>query len=450
MKIFLLFIFSFLINHSLENGSLRKLEDNPKLEDLFRVSELKIYNNTLIFLTQNLNDSLGIIDEKNSTIIFTNYNKSNQLLNCRVGVYNQELTSSNQIKEKPTDYIIYAQYKIECPITFSIYSNFENSKLEIASLNKTIDIMMNNQFITYKYEEIKFLTFGNFQKLNDSATTLNAYFIKPKDSQSKNNLFFCVKIQYKTINDEWVYAEGIKEEKYNTLIYNITFIHEKDEIININSINDFCFTSNNSYSITYCDVVKNYKRDMKIESKIILFYNSTILNQYDKNIKIEGNLSQEIIMKNNSKNFKLNYYRNNSTENDVKQINCSLDSNKTIYKMFCNLEKESKVNFLGAFANITDLIENNNNLRILAEGKGTMAFINGEEEKLVAEFIPKINPSNNSSKKLGGGAIAGIIISCVVVLMGIVTAAICLSRNNSNPNERVRSTINSTSNINEK
>ena len=303
MKIFLLFIFSFLINHSLENGSLRKLEDNPKLEDLFRVSELKIYNNTLFFLTQNLNDSLGIIDEKNSTIIFTNYNKNNQLLNCRVGVYNQELTSSNSIKEKPTDYIIYAQYKIECPITFSIYSNFENSKLEIASLNKTIDIIIKNQFITYKYEEIKFLTFGNFQKLNDTATTLNAYFIKPKDSQSKNNLFFCAKLQYKN-NDEWVYAEGIKEEKYNTLIYNITFIHEKDEIININSINDFCLTSNNSDNITYCDVVKNYKTDMKIESKIILFYNSSILNPYDQNIKIEGNLSQEIIMKNNSKNFK--------------------------------------------------------------------------------------------------------------------------------------------------
>ena len=51
---------------------------------------------------------------------------------------------------------------------------------------------------------------------------------------------------------------------------------------------------------------------MKVEYQIITFYNSKILNPNDKNIKIQGDLSDKINLASNSNSFYLKDTRENN------------------------------------------------------------------------------------------------------------------------------------------
>ena len=117
--------------------------------------------------------------------------------------------------------------------------------------------------------------------------------------------------------------------------------------------------------------------------------------------------------------------------------------------MNCNLGRLTYSNLLYATANITNIIANESNLRILEEGKGTLALINGEEKDLEADYIATpIKTRNKSSGGLSGGAIAGIVIACVAAIAAGITTAICLSRKPPSPQKHV-GVSNSTDNINQ-
>ncbi len=179
---------------------------------------------------------------------------------------------------------------------------------------------------------------------------------------------------------------------------------------------------------------------MKVEYQIITFYNSKILNPNDKNIKIQGDLSDKINLASNSNSFCLK----DTLENN---FNCSLLVNGTKYNMNCNLGKLTNSNLLYATANITNIIANVSNLRILEEGKETLALINGEEKDLEADYIPTpIRPRTNSRGGLSGGAIAGIVIA-VVVAIAAISAVIVLAKKGVLGGKKTVDTINNNTSV---
>ena len=114
-----------------------------------------------------------------------------------------------------------------------------------------------------------------------------------------------------------------------------------------------------------------------------------------------------------------------------------------------NLGKLTNSNLLYVTANITNIIANVSNLRILEEGKETLALINGEEKDLEADYIPSpIRPKTNSRGGLRGGAIAGIVIAFVAAIAAGIVTAICLTRKPQTPEKHV-GVSNSTDNINQ-
>ena len=354
--------------------------------------------------TANLNN------ETYAVLIFTDEYNNNKSLNCNFTYYN---------KEKDDLGII------ECPINQTIKSNFSNSKLKLPQQNIIVDLDIVNRFITYNYNVVKFLRFGGFKTNNDNKNIsyLNAYFEKPSNYTIKNNLFFGVKLGYNNSEYEWVIAEGIESEKNinGTLIYNVTIVHQNLDILNITSSDDYCLTDQTD-NITYCDGAKGDKTDMKVEYEIITFYNSKILNPNDRTIRIKGDLSDTLNLIDNSNNLNL-------SDSSGNIINCSLSTEDYEYNMNCTLGEKTETNLLYATANITNII-NTTNLRILEEGTGTLAWINGDKDNLGIDYIPKITPTKTSknSDGLSAGTVVGIVFACVAAVIAGIIAAICLSK----------------------
>ena len=431
MKIlFLLFAFFIKLNTAFSFEIIRKLEDNNIKLD---ISEIKISKNNLIIESDNITILKNLTNETNSILTFINEESKNQSINCNFNIYVQD-----------TD----KKASIECPINQTISSNFSNSILNLPKQNTTLEMISSNTSITYNYNKINLLTFGEFNT-NRNKSTLKAYFEKPNNYEIKKNLFFDVIIIYNNSKAESVKARGLETGKNlnKTLIYDIALEHENNDIVNITSFNNYCITPNNgSDHITYCDGATGNKTDMKVEYKIIMFYNSKILNPNDKIIKIQGNTSEPITLKSNSNNFYLNYLKDNKNNN----INCSLGVLNTIYEIDCTLVGQTNANIQGATANITEII-GNNNLRVLEEGTGTIAYINGEKENLEVEYIQNTNPNRNpsSSRGLSGGAIAVIVIACVAAVAALIVTAILITRKP--PSQKGNANIsNSTDNINQR
>ena len=422
---FILITFFLLINDSFEFENMRQLEENIKLNN----TDIRIYNNSLII---ECNDSYSLINLTNDTDAILNFNNydNNKNLSCNFFAYDYNNNTDSEF------------FEVKCPIHETIKSNFSESHLYLPNQNITLDIVTFDKSINYNYNLLKFLSFADF-KTNNGISTLKAYFPKPSNYTTKKNLFFGVKI-YNNSNYDWVFAKGQEMNKNinGTLIYNVTINHGINNIVNIISNNDYCLTDHESGHITYCDGAKGSKTDMKVEYQIITFYNSKILNPNDKNIKIQGDLSDKINLSSKSNNFYLNDTLGNN-------FNCSLAVNDTKYNMNCNLGRLTYSNLLYATANITNIIANKSNLRILEEGKGTLALINGEEKDLEADYIATpIRTRNKSSGGLSGGAIAGIVIACVAAIAAGITTAICLSRKPPSPQKHV-GVSNSTDNINQ-
>ena len=427
-------IFFYLISASFSLINLRKLEDIKNNETLIVTEFIRFYNNSLI-IQGNFSGVYELKNETDAILYFIDLYEREQTLKCIFNSFN--LSVSYEIN-----------YEILCPITNYIHSNFSISYIKLPNNNKTFDLELEKDKIinlTYNYNSIELMTFGDYSLKDETTSILKVYLIKPKYYEIKRNLFFTAKLTFNDSTSEWIYAKGeeTNENFDGTLIYQITLQHENKIIENIISNNDYCLTNNESDFITHCEVIIGSKMNMKNDYKIILFYNSKLFESNIQNIKIQGNISTLIALKNSTKYFKLNYNSLNGTENN---INCSLNVNKTIYKMFCTFYKEADANFQGATADISDIIESSNNFRILSEG-GTMALINGNEEDLIAENIHNIIPTESFSRKLSGGAIAGIVIGSLAILVGTIAVAIFIAGNPS-PHKRDMRSFNSSSNIN--
>ena len=94
---------------------------------------------------------------------------------------------------------------------------------------------------------------------------------------------------------------------------------------------------------------------MKINSQIIFLSNSSIsLTPKEQNIIIQGKIYENINIKNESKQFSFNYYKDGKLENIS---NCKMSSDKNLYKISWIAHKRIKTNFFGAHVDVTDIID---------------------------------------------------------------------------------------------
>jgi len=429
MKNILIILFSFLLSKSLEFSNLRILNGDNNLH----IYGLRFEKNDLVMNASNKTDNLK--NETNATLYFRNHDKKRKNIQCRFNIINSD------------DFFL-----IYCNITTNIFSNFSNSSISLPNNNnnKTMEICFEDSCnnLTYNYEYLKLLALGNYDKNKNS---LLAFFNKPKsDYETKQYLFFGANIKTEKTQKNYD-LDGILQSSpfsdiiyYNIGLYNI-FQNEVIDKFETKSV--YCLTNNETDNITYCDSAKIYNEDIDFNSKIYIFYNSEILNPKESPIKIQGKYPQDLNLQSGSKDIQLRFYRHNGTQENKENISCTLkaDNSKHSYEMSCINSLNIPINILGARINITDLINNGQNLRILDDNGGNaFAIINGEEEKLSANYV------SYTKSKFSGGIIATIVIVSVGLVALVIISAVLLTRSNFVQKNNMPIDMNSSYNNNQK
>ena len=430
MKNILIILFSFLISKSLEFSNLRILDGDSVKENALIIYELRFERNDLVMKASNKTDNLK--NETNATLYFRNHDKKRKNIQCRFNNSNSD-----------------GYFLIYCNITTNIFSNFSNSKISLPNNNnKTMEICFEDscykyykENLTYNYEYLKLLALGNYDKNNNS---LLAFFNKPKsDYETKQYLFFGANIKTKNSQKDYD-LNGTITSNSDVINYNIGLYDEVNKF-EIKSI--YCLTNDATENRTYCDGAKIYNEDIDFNSKIYMFSNSEILNPKESPIKIQGKYPQDLNLQSGSKDIQLRFYRHNGTQENKENISCSLkaDNTKHSYEMSCINSLNIPINLLGARINLTDLVINGQNLRILDDNGGnTFAIINGEEEKLSANYV------SYTKSKFSGGIIATIVIVSVGLVALVIISAVLLNRSNFSQKNNMPIDMNSSYNNNQK
>ena len=432
MKNILIILFSFLLSKSLEFSNLRILNGDNALI----IYGLRFERNDLVMKASNKTDNLK--NETNATLYFRNHDKKRKNIQCRFNNSNSD-----------------GYFLIYCNITTNIFSNFSNSNILLPNNNNKImeirfedsrDIYKEN--LTYNYEYIKLLALGNYDKNNKF---LLAFFNKPKsDYETKKYLFFGANIKTEKTQKNYDLDGILQSSPFSDIIYyNIGLynIFQNKVIDKFETKSVYCLTNNETDNITYCDSAKIYNEDIDFNSKIYVFSNSEILNPKESPIKIQGEYPQDLNLQSGSKDIQLRFYRHNGTQENKENISCTLnaDNTKNSYEMSCINSLNIPINLLGARINLTDLVINGQNLRILDDNGGnTFAIINGEEEKLSANYV------SYTKSKFSGGIIATIVIVSVGLVALVIISAVLLNRSNFSQKNNMPIDMNSSYNNNQK
>lgn len=434
MKNILIILFSFLISKSLEFSNLRILDGDSVKENALIIYELRFERNDLVMKASNKTDNLK--NETNATLCFRNHDKKRKNIQCRFNNSNSD-----------------GYFLIYCNITTNIFSNFSNSNISLPNNNnKPMKICFEDscenfykENLTYNYEYLKLLAFGNYDK---NKYSLQAFFNKPKsDYETKQYLFFGANIKTKNSQKDYD-LNGTITSNSDVINYNIELYDISTSEVNkfeIKSI--YCLTNDATENRTYCDGAKIYNEDIDFNSKIYVFSNSEILNPKESPIKIQGNYPQDLNLQSGSKDIQLRFYRHNGTQENKENISCTLkaDNTKHSYEMSCINSLNIPINLLGARINLTDLVINGQNLRILDDNGGnTFAIINGEEEKLSANYV------SYTKSKFSGGIIATIVIVSVGLVALVIISAVLLTRSNFVQKNNMPIDMNSSYNNNQK
>ena len=254
MKNSLIVLFSFLLSKSLEFSNLRILNGDNALI----IYELRFERNDLVMKASNKTDNLK--NETNATLYFRNHDKKRKNIQCRFNIINSD------------DFFL-----IYCNITTNIFSNFSNSNISLPNNNnEPMEIRFEDtrknlykENLTYNYEYLKLLAFGNYDKNNNS---LLAFFNKPKsDYETKQYLFFGANIKTEKTQKNYDLDGILQSSPFSDIIYyNIGLynIFQNKVIDKFETKSVYCLTNNETDNITYCDSAKIYNEDIDFNSNI--------------------------------------------------------------------------------------------------------------------------------------------------------------------------------------
>lgn len=306
-----------------------------------------------------------------------------------------------------------------------VYSSLEQEivpKLDLASstVPGTTPSATSNSTV---YEEKLFLNgFGNYKEESSTVLSFDMYLQRSKDTITitdiPKKITFIVEIIYSNRRLRFL-EEKVKRtaecqspseiENEKIFVYNckVTGIEEGKKVQKVSASLDTITANGNSISIIptasankTCDKINEQTDDKAKKEKY--FFRVEKIEQELKNIIITGNTEEEIT----DDEIVLSFYENEKENN----MTCNVEKlgNNRRYELNCKPKNSIKTNLNGA--EIAD-----------SSGKNFILDFNKVEDGFVSSDK---NLVKNSSSGLSSGAIAGIIIACVALLIatGIVVA----------------------------
>ena len=308
-----------------------------------------------------------------------------------------------------------------------VYSSLEQEivpKLDLASstVPGTTPSTTSNSTV---YEEKLFLNgFGNYKEESSTVLSFDMYLQRSKDTITitdiPKKITFIVEIIYSNRRLRFL-EEKVKRtaecqspseiENEKIFVYNckVTGIEEGKKVQKVSASLDTITANGNSISIIptasankTCDKINEQTDDKAKKEKY--FFRVEKIEKELKNIIITGNTEEEIT----DDEIVLSFYENEKENN----MTCNVEKlEKNRYELNCKPKNSIKTNLNGA--EIAD-----------SSGKNFILDFNKVEYGNVGSVSSDKNLVKNSSSGLSSGAIAGIIIACVALLIatGIVVA----------------------------
>ncbi len=304
-----------------------------------------------------------------------------------------------------------------------VYSSLEQEivpKLDLASSTVPGTTPSSNSTV---YEEKLFLNgFGNYKEESSTVLSFDMYLQRSKDTITitdiPKKITFIVEIIYSNRRLRFL-EEKVKRtaecqspseiENEKIFVYNckVTGIEEGKKVQKVSASLDTITANGNSISIIptasankTCDKINEQTDDKAKKEKY--FFRVEKKEQELKNIIITGNTEEEIT----DDEIVLSFYENEKENN----MTCNVEKlEKNRYELNCKPKNSIKTNLNGA--EIAD-----------SSGKNFILDFNKVEDGNIVSSDK--NLVKNSSSGLSSGAIAGIIIACVALLIatGIVVA----------------------------
>ena len=308
-----------------------------------------------------------------------------------------------------------------------VYSSLEQEivpklDLESSTVPGTTPSTTSNSTV---YEEKLFLNgFGNYKEESSTVLSFDMYLQRSKDTITIRDIpkiiTFIVEITYSNRRLRFL-EEKVKKtaecqspseiENEKIFVYNckVTDIEEGKKVQKVSASLDTITTNGNSISIIptasankTCDKINEQTDDKAKKEKY--FFRVEEIEPELKNIIITGNTEEEIT----DDEIVLSFYENEKENNMTCNVEKLGNNRYKRYELNCKPKNSIKTNLNGA--EIAD-----------SSGKNFILDFNKVEDGFVSSDK---NLVKNSSSGLSSGAIAGIIIACVALLIatGIVVS----------------------------
>ena len=303
---------------------------------------------------------------------------------------------------------------------------------------------------------IDLIGFGNFKHEKNKNAKVKAYFLGKKDDLKnlKKYLNFSVIINYDKVNlrnleQETIYGIGEKNEseiENGKVIYDITFPNtEYKNIKEMKSNNDFKFSNVNT-NITEEIKIINIDEDLNLtnpEDVKINYITPESIEKTDTSINFEFK-NDNSKLKDNSESI-LKYLPKGESTGRL-EIKCNYKKKDTDNNIITCYPKKDINSIINTWIiKIQKISGSNNNLRILDENSYEKFYLDQTNDKYNKDISFEYKPTPSSinyksnilkkSKGLNGGAIAGIIIACLAVIIGVaITIILCKKESKKNIN----------------
>lgn len=330
-------------------------------------------------------------------------------------------------------------------LSFLFFSTLEQKNIEIRKLEET------NSIESEPYENITDLESTDFEPstsiISSIPTTTTNYTI-PEDAKiyligysdyhaESSFLYFIVhfKTSYGTLPEKMNFTVNVNYKRrlrfleennaeckliVNSQNYNCTVqgLNTSKEIDNVESKNDFSFIQNNNQLIitSLANAEKdNIDKQVKINfDNVIFLNNATLENEEPIQFIIKGELEKDLEPEDKEAIF---YFDNK--DGNLTNVSCSIKKEEEEYSFEC----KPKNSFYNANLKNVAGITNSSNTTILVN------FNEGTPDTFDFDVLLNRPGTKSSSKGLSGGAIAGIVISCVIVLIAIaIVFFVCLRK----------------------
>jgi hypothetical protein len=303
---------------------------------------------------------------------------------------------------------------------------------------------------------IDLIGFGNFKHEKNKNAKVKAYFLGKKDDLKnlKKYLNFSVIINYDKVNlrnleQETIYGIGEKNEseiENGKVIYDITFPNtEYKNIKEMKSNNDYKFSNVNT-NITEEIKIINIDEDLNLtnpEDVKINYITPESIEKTDTSINFEFK-NDNSKLKDNSESI-LKYLPKGESTGRL-EIKCNYKKKDTDNNIITCYPKKDINSIINTWIiKIQKISGSNNNLRILDENSYEKFYLDQTNDKYNKDISFEYKPTPSSinyksnilkkSKGLNGGAIAGIIIACLAVIIGVaITIILCKKESKKNIN----------------